>query len=83
MIAPAVDTAKGVTVVYTCKYGMKTECDGCGYCNELEQSKHRCPMCHEKLYADYAVYTQDGQVIGCEICVVTSDAGTEQATLIV
>lgn len=51
-------------MAYLCRTGIKTECDGCGYC---QSERECCPYCGDDCY-DH-LYEQDGKIIGCTECI--------------
>ena len=47
-------------MAYPCRTGIKTECDGCGYC---EKEQEECPHCQETEY-EYLYKREDGEIVG-------------------
>lgn len=52
-------------MAYPCRIGIKTECDGCGYC---EKEQEECPNCQETQY-EYLYKRDDGEIVGCSECI--------------
>ena len=50
-----------------------------GYGERYEEPQLVCPCCGEILEPGDTVFTQDGEVIGCEFCVSKSTAEEELA----
>ncbi len=51
-------------MAYSCRAGIKTECDGCGMC---QSEREPCPFCGEDCY-EY-LYRRRDEIIGCSECI--------------
>ena len=59
-------------MAYMCVKNSSRECDGCMECKD--DYKYFCPICNAEVYADVYV-NKEGEILGCENCVIVKDVG--------
>ena len=57
-------------MAYMCTRSITRECDACGNCKN--QHRYYCPVCGEEVFETIFI-TYDGEILGCENCVLTKE----------